>query len=407
VNVNNGWRPCVEQSFRPARSRICRHVLEFKGVLIHRFMRKHINRQFAEPESEAALLSLFCKHLSFESLMEGYKNALKGNKKYKIKAINFYYYDMVMLGNLHKELHEGTYKPGEYTQFMVYEPKERLINAPAFRDKIVQFAVHQALCDVYGKIYVKHSYACLEGRGPHRCALKIQHNLQKCKRLYGDAWIIKADIKKYFYSIDRGILKKMLRKKIKDPKMLWLLDIIIDSSPEGEVGISLGCVTSQDLATIYLNELDQYLVRYLGCRYYSRFMDDIVVVLPSRSEAEEVLRKMRLYLAKKLNLQTNSKTKIFPLRQGVNACGYKIKTTHLELREGSKRAMKRRMKAMDRKVKSGQLTVKSVQQAVNSWIGHAIHCSSYSLIMKIFLPYDYIDREGVINNAGILGKSRK
>ncbi len=367
-------------------------------------MRKHINRQSAEPESGAALLSLFHKHLSFEALLEGYHNAMKGSKKYKVKAINFYYYDMVMLGELHKQLHDGTYRPGKYTQFMVYEPKERLINAPAFRDKIVQFAVHQALSEVYGKIYVKYSYACLEGRGPHRCALKIQHNLQRCKRLYSDAWIIKADVKKFFYSIDRDILKKILRKKIYDPQMLWLLDLIIDSSPEGDVGISLGCVTSQDLATIYLNELDQYMMRYLGCRYYSRFMDDMVVVLASRSEAEYVLRKMRLYLAKNLNLQTNSKTKIFPLNQGVNACGYKIKPTHMELRERSKRAMKRRIKAMDRKISSGRLLVKDAQQAVNSWIGHAMHCSSYKLIMKIFSPYKYIDCEGVINNASKHGK---
>ncbi len=335
-------------------------------------------------------MSLFEKHFSFEALCKGYENALKGSKKYKAAAIHFHRYDMVLLKELHKELHDGTYRPGSYTHFTVYEPKERLINAPAFRDKIVQFVAHMALCEVYGNVYIKHSYACLEKRGPHRCGKTIQKNLRNCKRIHGDAWVIKADIAKYFYSIDRAILKRLLRKKINDVQLLHLLDLIIDSSPEGATGISLGCVTSQDFATIYLNELDQYMVRYMGCRYYSRFMDDIVVVLPNRILAKTMLRNMRRFLATSLSLQTNAKTKMFPYQQGVNACGYKIHPTHMLLRNRSKRGMKRRIKGMDRKIASGELSIKETQQAVNSWIGHAMHCDSLNLCHKIFDKYDYI-----------------
>jgi len=333
---------------------------------------------------------LLKKCFNFEALIEAYANAQKANKKYKVAAIHFRQYDMLFLQQLHSEIHSGNYEPSAYTQFTVYEPKERVINAPAFRDKIVQFAAHKALCDIYSPVYIKHSYACLEGRGTHRCAKQIQRNLQICKRNYNEPWIIKADIKKYFYSIDREILKTLLRKKITDGKFLCLVDKIIDSSPEGEKGISLGCVTSQDLATIYLNEIDQFIVRYLGYKYYTRFMDDIVIVTPGRTEAQAVLAAMEEYLHKRLQLRLNSKTDTFPLAQGVNACGYKIHPTHALLRSNSKKGMKRRMKSMDRKHTLGHLDVKYIQQAVNSWVGHAMHGDSLSLCHKIFDKYDYI-----------------
>lgn len=285
---------------------------------------------------------------------------------------------------------------GNYIRFKVYEPKERMVSAPKIRDKIVQFAVHNILQDVYMPVFINTSYACLEGRGTHKAVDNVQHNMRLCRWKYGDGWILKMDVKKFFYSINRDILKKLLRKKIKDDDMLWLLDKIIDSSPEGEKGIPLGNVTSQDFANIYLNEVDQFVKRYLGIKWYTRYMDDIVIVARTKKEAQECLRKIEWFLKEKLDLETNKKTKIFPIAQGVNAYGYKIWTTHKLLRNQSKRAMKRRIKAMDRKINDKIIDKKAVIQAVNSWLGHARHSNSYNLCKKIFEKYPYIkvEKEG-------------
>ena len=339
----------------------------------------------------AILSQLLNKYFSFEKLLRAYVKVRQGKKKYKAAAIRFRRYDMVYLVNLWNDIKKERYKPGGFYKFWVYEPKKRLINAPMFRDKIVQFALHQALCDIYESIYIKPSYSCLTERGPHRCAKKIQSNIRKCKRNYNDAWIIKLDVEKYFYSIDRMILKKLVRKKIKDKGLLRIIDVVVNSSPEGETGIPLGNVSSQDLANIYLNELDQYVVRYLGCKYYCRFMDDVALILSNRKKAKKVLNQIKIFLNKKLNLNTNQKTHIFPLKQGVNSCGYKIFATHMLLRDKSKSGMKRRIKAMDRKIKKGSIKVKEVQQSIDSWIGHAMHAESYNLCKKIFNPYDYIE----------------
>lgn len=337
--------------------------------------------------------NLYEKAIDYNNLKESYKRTQQGKRKYRKEAIIF---DMARernLVNIWRELKNQTYTPGDYIEFKVYEPKERIIHAPRIRDKIVQFAAHTVLQDIYYNKFISSSYACLVKRGTHKAVQKVQHNMRYVKYKYGDGWILKMDVKKYFYSINRDILKQILRKKIKDDKFLNLLGKIIDSSPEGEKGIPLGNVTSQDFANVYLNEVDQYAKRYLGLKRYVRYMDDIIVVLKTKEEAQRAKEDITKFLNERLDLQTNSKTRIFPIAQGVNAYGFKIFTTHKLVRDTSKAAMKRRIKAMDRKVQNGQMTEKEVQQSVNSWLGHARHSNSYNLSKKIFKKYNYIEIE--------------
>lgn len=337
--------------------------------------------------------SLYEKVIDYKNLKESYKRTQQAQRKYRKEAIIF---DMAREKNLVKlwrELKEETYTPSDYIEFKVYEPKERLIHAPRIRDKVVQFVAHTVLQEVYYNKFIDSSYACLVERGTHKAVDKVQHNMRHCKWKYGEAWVLKMDVSKFFYSINRDILKKILRKKIKDDKFLNLLDKIIDSSPEGEKGIPLGNVTSQDFANIYMNEVDQYAKRFLGLKYYVRYMDDIIVIVPTKEDAQKAKEAITNFLNDKLDLQTNDKTKIFPIEQGVNAYGFKIYTTHRLVRNSSKAAMKRRIKAMDRKVKNGELSKEYVQQCVNSWLGHARHSNSFNLCKKIFSKYDYIKVE--------------
>lgn len=339
---------------------------------------------------------LFDAVVDYNNIANGYKDTLKGARKFKKEAVLF---DMCRERNLvylWRDLKDETYEVDKYIQFKVYEPKERNVSAPHVRDKTVQFAVHNVLKKVYEKVFIKTSFACQRDKGNHMAVENLQHNMRVCKWKYGDGWILKMDVRKFFYSIDRDILKKILHKKIKDEKLLRLLDKIIDSSPEGEKGIPLGNVTSQDMANIYLDKLDQYCVRFLKIKYYTRYMDDICIVTPTKEQAREYLEKITEYLEKHLGLETNQKTKIFPLKQGVNAYGFKIWTTHRLLRDKSKQAMKRRIKRMDEKLKAGVMTEKEVVQAVNSWLGYARWSCSFNLCKKIFAPYPYIKVEGEI-----------
>lgn len=336
---------------------------------------------------------LYEKVCDYQNLKKSYKQTQIAQRKYRKEAIVF---DMARERNLvelWRSLKNETYRTGSYIRFKVYEPKERVISAPRIRDKIVQFSCHMVLRDLYLPVYIDSTFACLDGRGAHRAVSKVQHNMRQCQWQHGDGWIVKMDIRKYFYSIDRDILKKLLRKKISDEKFLHLLDMIIESSPEGEKGLPLGNVTSQDFANIYLNEVDQLAKRFLGLKWYVRYMDDIIIVVPTKEQAQEVLAKIKTFVEERLNLELNEKTKIFPLSQGVNAYGFKIFTTHRMVRNSSKAAMKRRIKAMDEKYRNGELSLNRLELGVNSWLGHARHSNSYNLSKKIFGKYKYIKVE--------------
>lgn len=348
-----------------------------------------------KPNRKEALMSLYERIYDTKNLEESYKRTQSGNRKYRKEAIYFAMSKERKLRCLQKELEDRTYRPGSYIEFYVFEPKKRLVHAPHIRDKIVQFSIHTVLQGIYRSVFIKDSYACLEEKGTHEAVHRIQHYMRLAQWKYEEPYIVKIDVRKFFYSINRDILKTIYKKKIPESEQdfLRILNMIVDSSPEGEKGLPLGNVTSQDFANIYLNEIDQFCKRYLGLKWYVRYMDDICIIVKDRETARNVLAKIRTYAKDHLNLELNEKTHIYPLAQGINTLGFRIHTTHLEVRNSSKAAMKRRIKKIDEKVQSGRLTKKQAQQAVNAWLGHARHSNSYNLAKKIFEKYDYIQIE--------------
>ena len=348
-----------------------------------------------KPNRKEALMSLYERIYDTKNLEESYKRTQSGNRKYRKEAIYFAMSKERKLRDLKKELKDKTYRPGSYIEFYVFEPKKRLVHAPHIRDKIVQFSIHTVLQGIYRSVFIKDSYACLEEKGAHEALHRIQHYMRLAQWKYEEPYIVKIDVRKFFYSINRDILKTIYRKKIPESEQdfLRILDMIVDSSPEGEKGLPLGNVTSQDFANIYLNEVDQFCKRYLGLKWYVRYMDDICIIVKDRETARNVLAKIRTYVKDHLDLELNEKTHIYPLAQGINTLGFRIHTTHLEVRNSSKAAMKRRIKKIDEKVQSGRLTKKQAQQSVNAWLGHARHSNSYNLAKKIFEKYDYIQIE--------------
>ena len=339
--------------------------------------------------------TLYEQVYDFNRLKESYKRTQTGSRKYRKEAIYFEMSRERKLVELWQQLKKKEYRPGSYIEFFVYEPKARMVHAPHLRDKIVQFSTHLILQELYRSVFIKDSYACLKGKGTHQAVRQIQHYMRLAKWKCEDPYIVKIDVRKYFYSINRDILKKLYRKKVPpgETDFLWLLDMIVDGSPEGEKGLPLGNVTSQDFANIYLNEVDQYCKRYLGLKWYVRYMDDISIIVATKEEAQETLRKIRDFIIRHLDLELNEKTQIYPLAQGLNTLGFKIHATYLEVRKSSKEAMKRRIKAMGRKHQEGKMTEKEVQQSVSAWLGHARHSNSYNLCRKIFKNYSYIEIE--------------
>lgn len=361
--------------------------------------------------------------VGWSAIEAGYKTALRGSRKFTREAVLYDLYSEVNNVRLWRDLKKiektrqagvSEYTPGKYRHRIIVEPKERSLHIPPLRDKIVQLVIHQELQTLFRPVFVNRSFACMYGKGPIRAAFNVQHDMRVARMKWGDeATVIKIDVRKFFYSIDRSVLKQIIAKRFKKLKKKYpekyedflrfyrLLCKVIDSSPEGERGIPLGNVSSQDFANIYLNELDQFCIRFLGATLYTRYMDDVVVIAPNKEIAREWLAKIKVFLQERLHLETNQKTKIFYVRQGVNAYGFKIKATHLLLRTESKRREKRRIKRMMEKLQEGTITKAAIVQSVNSWLGFARWACAYNLAKKIFAPYRFIKTEGELPYGAI------
>lgn len=192
-----------------------------------------------------------------------------------------------------------------------------------YRDRIVhQWYIEEFIKPYIVPKFVNTTYACLTNKGTHRAVQEVQHQMRKFKRNFGDFWILKCDIRKFFYTIDPVILYKLMQKYIGDKKILELTKILIfnDSINCNSKGIPIGNYTSQFFANIYLNELDQYIKRTLKIKNYTRYMDDFVLILKSKKDCIIYKKYIEDFLEKTLKLQLNSKSKYYPYKMGVNFC---------------------------------------------------------------------------------------
>ena len=300
--------------------------------------------------------------------------------------------------NIQNHLIYETYEVGKYHTFYVYEPKKRLIMSLPFKDRIVQWAIYRQLFPLYEKTFIFDSYACRKGKGTHKAADRLQYWLRQTERKPERYYYLKMDISKYFYRVDHDILLKILARRIKDQRLLNLLEKIINcesmnfglppgkepdevevSDRLGNKGMPIGNLTSQMFANIYLNEVDQYAKHELGLHYYIRYMDDIIILHHDKKYLAEVKELLRTFLADELRLDLNNKTAIRPCSMGVDFVGFRIWATHRRLKKKTAVKIKRNLKRQIAKVKAGEERKDRLDRSVASYRGILSHFDSYGL----------------------------
>jgi len=317
--------------------------------------------------------NLWHELVSFENLYASYRKAAKC-KYYRQEVLKFSENLEENLIEIQNELIWSMYKPSSPRLFYVYEPKLRLISAPVFRDRIV----HHALCSVIepliDKKLIYDTYACRVGKGTVAAVQRVQHFTRLAKRNYGSYYVFKGDIHSFFPSINHDILKAQIRRTISDKRVLWLIDTIIDSA--GEVGLPIGALTSQLFANLLLGSLDHYIKEELRIRYYVRYMDDLVLVLRSKSEAREAEAAINNYIVQKLGLAMNGKSQVISGRQGIPFCGFRIWPTHICPTKPTLRRGKRRLRKLAYLYNRGELELATFRASLMSFLGHYKYCNS-------------------------------
>mgnify|MGYP001056279465 CR=1 FL=1 len=308
--------------------------------------------------------------------MDAHNKAKKG-KGYRKEIIEFNLKQEEYIMWLYDALKNKTYQHGGYTEFYVTEPKLRKIEKSRYIDRIVhRWVVDNFLEPAFVPQFIPTSYACLKGRG-------MQNTMKHCKRILQDYYILKMDVAKYFDNINKNILLNILKRKIKDKDLLWLIEQILFAQKR-EKGLEIGNYTSQMFANIYLNEIDQYIKHQLKIKYYCRYLDDSVVMVKTKQEAKIALEKIEQFLKEKLELELNQKTQIFKSKQGVNFCGYKINEYRMKLRDKGKRKLKKKVKYLKQEIKKGNITSKEAKKYLAGHMGYVKYANARNLLEKIF-----------------------
>jgi len=312
---------------------------------------------------------LFEKAFTPESLYQAWEDASQG-KRAKRATLEFGRCLATNLDALHTELHAGTYKPQPYFAFTVYEPKERIIFAPAFRDLVVQHAIYKLIYPIFNRTFIDQSYACRKGKGTHAAADYAQQAL-RCSA--PDSYLLQLDIRKFFYSINRAVLRTQIERQIKDERFV---DLMMQFADYGQpVGIPIGNLLSQIYALIYMNPLDHFIKRELGARRYCRYVDDFVIFGWPRERCAAALARIIEFLRGTLKLEL-SRYSLHKIKRGINFVGYRTWRSTRFVRKHS-------LYTFTQSAKHGAL------ESVVSILGHAKHTASLHHLLTTLKAHHY------------------
>ena len=332
--------------------------------------------------------NLFEQVISVENLKLADEKARKG----KLKTYGVRVHDKNREANilaLHEALKNHTFHTSKYDVFKVYEPKERIIyRLPYYPDRIVHHAIMNILKPIWTKIFITHTYSCIEGRGIGACRKKVQQRIRSHRG--GPLYCLKYDIRKFYPSIDHAILKQIIRKKIKDPDLLWLLDDIIDS----EAGVPIGNYLSQFLANLFLSYLDHVIKEVWHVKNYDRYADDEVILGESKEELHALQKKIAEYLKSELGLEMKDNWQIFKVAadhrdksgRGVDFVGFVFYRNETRIRKQIKVNFCRKCAQLN---KHPELTDREYKMRIASWLGWAKYSDSDRLTQKILRPSIY------------------
>lgn len=319
----------------------------------------------------------------FENLYAAFRASMKGCGN-KMRALRFSILALENILLMKLQLTAHTYRVSGYSEFVISEPKRRVIKCGSFRDKVLQ----HSLCDslLYPRlrsVFILDNYAGQTGKGTLFGLDRLSEHLRSFYEQYGsDGYILKCDITKYFYSIDHEILKSIIARHFQDEDVQWLCGLFIDSVPSP--GVPLGNQSSQVFALLYLNGMDHMIVEELGCERYGRYMDDFYLISNDKEYLRMCLRRIESCLAD-LHLTLNSKTEIVPVKQGIRFLGFhtyltKDGTVIRKLTGENKRHQRRVLRRNAALVAAGEMTEKEYYERFDSWKNHASHGNCYNLI---------------------------
>jgi len=300
------------------------------------------------------------------------------------------------LSLLEHELKTETYQPKRLKRFIVRDPKSRVIHSSHFRDRVVYHAIINVIGPIFEKSFIHDSYASRKEKGTLNAVKRFDRfkrevsNGKQVKNAIDNnqvtGYVLKADIRKYFERVDQDILLRILRKKIKDLKVIHLIEkILINFDTKNEKkGMPLGNLTSQFFANVYLNELDYFVKNQLKAKHYIRYVDDFVILHKDKNVLEEFKDKISIFLKEQLSLELHEqKSKIMSLSNGISFLGYKIWYHYKLPNRRNKRKFKKNFERKLMLYEDKMISDEDLYTTVNGWFGYVMWSNTYKYKKEI------------------------
>jgi len=319
--------------------------------------------------------NLIARITDFCTMQAAYRLTCCG-KRLTPSYLAFKEYDALNLAALAEEMADGTYRPGTPNEFLIFDPKRRLISALPFRDRVAQQALCLVIAPIFDRALLPRAFACRPGKGTHAGVRLLQSDLRRLSRDPSEPlYFLKTDFSGYFASIELATLWRLIEAKISCRATLRLLTTMV---PRAGIGLPIGSLTSQIFANYYTGAtLDRHLQQGLGERFWYRYMDDLVVLGASSEHLRRVKASVEVFSRAELGLRF-SKWQIAPISRGVNFLGYRIWPSHKLLRRDSVVRARRKIASYRANGDDDRL-----QQFLTAWLGHARFADSANLIRSL------------------------
>lgn len=311
--------------------------------------------------------------------MERAAHLARRRKRYRIYTENFELRRESVLRQLREELLEGSWQPSPYRSFRIYDPKERIISAAPYPDRIVHHAVCNVIAPILERTFIDHSYSCRVGKGT---AAAREHCRQLVKRY---RYALKADVSKYFASIDHEILKAKLRRQIKCRPTLEILDRIVDSwqtteeppawfkdddlltPSERPRGLPIGSLTSQLFANLYLSRIDHLIQEEIRPCGYARYTDDLVLFSDSKKFLWDALARLREEFENERLKAPPRKCRVLACRDGAPFLGFRFFPERTRVLRENVMRFRKRMTRLQHRVKADREARREIWSSMFGW----------------------------------------
>lgn len=357
--------------------------------------------------------NLYSELCSYENLELAFNNARK-RKTLKDYVIEFEADFETNLNQLKYELESFTYTPAPLTTFTVRDPKTRRISASHFRDRIVHHALCNIITPIFEREFLYDSFANRKGKGTHAAIKRFEKFLRKLSlnrdqniKLGGGVnWILnnnimgcalKADIKHYFDTVDHELLLKIIKRKIRDPNVIWLIRIILKNHKTNILGkgMPLGNLTSQFFANLYLHELDLFVKHKLKAKYYIRYVDDFVILHRDKKMLEKWKTEIDNFLDENLKIELHpEKSRIIYLKNGMTLLGFRVFYHHKLLKKSNARRIWKRLERFKQKYDKSEMKRGEVVQSLQGWLAYARFANTYHLRKKVVARFNKLFSAG-------------